>query len=82
MLAESVLMDRFKKLKSFGIVGARRKRSGEKRNIFGKCLAKYKCFMIDLLTLNKEPRWDFSHMYGIQICLYAYDEHLHRFAAM
>ena len=38
--------------------------------------------MIDLLTLNKEPRWDFSHMYGIQICLYAYDEHLHRFAAM
>ena len=60
-----------KKTKKFWNCGSQENTIRRKKKNFGKCLAKYKCFMIDLLTLNKRSRWNFSHMCGIHICLYS-----------
>ena len=49
-----------------------------KITVFVKWLSLSECSTFDLLTLNTKPRFEFSKVYGIHICLYAYDKNLHQ----
>ena len=75
-------MGNLKHVKGLMLMVARCDQPEYEREVFVKRLACIECSTLNLLTLNAEPQFEISQVYGMYICLYSYDEHIHQLTAM